>query len=419
MNLEIRLPLSTAVLSVLLWASLPSAAQVRAASTPTHAAASSTRATDTRGYLYGTVALRNGQRYEGRLRWGKEEAFWTDHFNASKEDRPLAREIPREHRSHAVRILGLSIGLRLDSRQLIVRFGDIASIVPRGHGEATLVLKGGEELEIGGGSNDMGRRVTIFDRSLGEVEVHWDKIRRIDFKATPADLPDAPARFFGTVKTKTGTLKGFIQWDKEECLATDRIDGRSDDGKVSIELGKIAAIERHGRRSSTLFLKDGREIDLSGTNDVDSDNRGIFVDDPRYGRVLVSWRAFDRLDVEDGGSGPGYDEFPPLGKLRGTVRTRSGASLKGHVVYDVDESRAWEMLDGEEDQMTYSIPFWNVASIAPKGSGSRVKLRQTDVELFLTDSADVSDRNAGVFILDGGKKTYVAWEDVERIDLER
>lgn len=383
-------------------------------------------AAEAKGFLYGTVSTRSGATYEGRLRWGKEEAFWTDHFNASKESRPLAREIPKRHRDgeQTLRVLGRSFGMRWNEeagRQLIVRFGDLRSILPHGSDEATLVLKSGGKLEIGGGSNDVDGRVTVWDRSLGEVQVDWDKIRRVDFKPAPADLPGLPARLFGTVRTTSETLRGFVQWDKEECLSTDLLDGETEDGKLAVEMGKVRSIERRGKGSSTVTLKDARELVLRGTNDVDDDNRGIFVDDPRFGRVLVPWRAFDRVDFEEAGSGPGYDDFPVLGPLEGAVTTRAGAVHKGRIVFDVDESEGWESLDGESARLEYSIPFFMVASVSPAGTTrARVTLKGDGRELTLEDSTDVTDANAGVFVLEGAdKKTYVPWQDVKRIDFAK
>ena len=40
------------------------------------------------GFLYGTVETRSGASYTGLLRWGREEAFWDDLFNATKPDEP-------------------------------------------------------------------------------------------------------------------------------------------------------------------------------------------------------------------------------------------------------------------------------------------------------------------------------------------
>ena len=388
------------------------------------AAAPELRGADAKGYLYGNVLTKSGTKYEGRLRWGNEEAFWTDHFNATKDERPLVGEIPRKHRdsSEPMRVFGIPVGIRWSdtNRQLVVRFGDLKAIVPSGAGGGTFVTKDGEEVRFGDGSNDVGARITVWDASLGEVRVPWDKIGRIEFRPAPAELTGVPARLFGTVKTEAGTFRGTLQWDKEECLATDVLDGSSDDGKMKVEMGKIRAIEREGWRASRVFLKDGRDVVLRGTNDVDDDNRGLFVDDPRFGRVLVPWSAFERVDFEDGGSGPGTDEFPALGPLRGTVTTRDGKTHRGNVVFDVDESRGWEMLDGDQDGITYSIPFAQVASVAPSGGRrTRVTLRGAKEELVLEESADVTERNAGIFVLAGGKKTYVPWDEVGRIDFER
>ena len=36
------------------------------------------------GYIYGRIQTRTGESYEGPLRWGDEEAFWDDIFNATK-----------------------------------------------------------------------------------------------------------------------------------------------------------------------------------------------------------------------------------------------------------------------------------------------------------------------------------------------
>ena len=68
---------------------------------------------------------------------------------------------------------------------------------------------------------------------------------------------------------------------------------------------------------------DGRV--LSGTREVGHGNRGIYVDDRRYGRVLISW---------DGSSAS------TSRPLTGNVTT-----LAGRLVYDLDESETTERLD--------------------------------------------------------------------------
>jgi hypothetical protein len=118
-------------------------------------------------------------------------------------------------------------------------------------------------------------------------------------------------------------------------------------------------------------LGDGREIVLSGTREVGRGNRGIYVDDPRYGRVLVSWDAFERIDFSPGGGGPAYGDFPPGRPLTGSVTTRGGRRLAGRLVYDLDESETTETLDAPSGGVDYTIPFGLVASIALDGRAER------------------------------------------------
>ncbi|MGH2669317.1 MAG: hypothetical protein ACRDH5_09425, partial [bacterium] len=136
----------------------------------------------------------------------------------------------------------------------------------------------------------------------------------------------------------------------------------------------------------------------------------------RYGRVLVSWDAFERVDFSNGGSGPSYGDFHPGQRLAGTVTTNDGRKLTGRLVYDLDESETTEMLDGERRDLSYSIPFALVAAVVPRGESSRVILLSGE-ELVLEESTDVSDDNAGVLVFESGRKepTYVPWDDVARV----
>lgn len=85
-------------------------------------------------------------------------------------------------------------------------------------------------------------------------------------------------------------------------------------------------------------------------------HRGIYVDDPRYGRVLVSWGAFERIDFSAGGSGPAYNDFAWGRPLTASVTTRGGRRLTGRLVYDLDESETTETLDAPSQGVDYTIP---------------------------------------------------------------
>ena len=379
------------------------------------------------GFIYGKIETRSGSTYEGRMRWADEEAFWGDLFNSSKEERPYLDDVPREQRRRRepVRIFGISIGVRWENtfggRSFIARFGDIRQIRVREGDEAVVTMKSGSEYEIDGGSNDVGGKIFIWDGEAGEIELRWDRIRTIEFLPTPVGIEVSDHRLHGTVKTDVGEFRGFIQWDQDECLASDELDGDSRDGRMSIEMGRIRSLERYSPSRSRVMLRDGREFILRGTNDVDSDNRGIFVEDPRYGRVLVSWDAFESVEFADPGpSGPAYQEFAPAKPLHGTVTDRDGKSYRGRIVYDIDETESWELLNGQWRDVEYNIPFALIAAIVPEGrDASRVVLRSGE-ELLLEDAADVDEDNAGVLILgeNSSEPTYLPWEEVRRIDFD-
>jgi hypothetical protein len=392
------------------------------------AAASAAPAADGAGFLYGKLKTESGNVYQGFLRWGNEEASWVDLFNSSKEDNPWGDEVPREHRRrrHAIELFGIQIAFfredRDFDRQFAARFGDIRKIERLRGDEAKIWMKSGAVYEVEGGSNDLEDEVTVWDEALGEVEVEWRKIDTVEFQPAPAGATPPSRRLYGTVRTGAGTFTGPIQWDQDECLANDILDGETDDGDVEIEMGRIRSIERLSRRASRVTLLDGRTLEMSGTNDVDDDNRGIYVDDRRFGRVLVSWRAFDRVDFIPAPAGglPGYGDFAPGRPLHGTVTDEGGATLRGRLVFDVDEAESWELLDGDRDDVSYSIPFALIAAVVPDGSSSSRIVLRGGAELVLEDSTDVDEDNSGVLVFVAGDAAprYVPWERVRRIDFQ-
>jgi len=207
--------------------------------------------------------------------------------------------------------------------------------------------------------------VRVWDGRRGVVDLDSLRIRAIELLPTPP-LGAMPSRLHGTVRTRQGDFTGFVQWDREECVGLDELDGHTADGKRSrLRFDTLRSIARRSRDSSLVTLLDGREIMLSGTADVGRDNRGIYVDDPRYGRVLIFWDAFERVDFSPGGSGPAYDDFPPGRPLTGSVTTRNGRRLAGRLVYDLDESETTDTLDAPSQGVDYNLPFGLIASICP------------------------------------------------------
>jgi hypothetical protein len=383
------------------------------------------------GFLYGRITTVDGATYEGRLRWGgDDEAFWDDSFNGTKHKNLWLAQVPPERRPierHPIEILGFRILERERqsevSRQLLARFGEIARIEVRGR-EVRVTLKSGTLVDLDRfGTSDFDDGVRVWDGKRGVVDLDSLRIRAIELLPTPS-LGAMPSRLHGTVRTRQGDFTGFVQWNREECVGTDELDGHTADGKLSrLRFDTIRSIARRSRDSSLVTLLDGREMVLSGTGEVGHDNRGVYVDDPRYGRVLISWDAFERLDFSPGGSGPAYGDFPPGRPLTGSVTTRAGRRLAGRLVYDLDESETTDTLDAPSQGVDYTLPFGLIASIVPPGReerGPQVTL-QTGEELRLERAGDLGEGNAGLLIFINGpqRPEYVPWPNVERIDLDR
>ena len=213
-----------------------------------------------------------------------------------------------------------------------------------------------------------------------------------------------------------------MQWDSEECLSTDELDGETRDGDLSIQMGRIKSIEKRNRRGAWVELEDGRRLLLEDTNDVDHSINGIFVEDQRYGRVRIGWDSFERVDFESSSNtGRAYGSYKPATPLRGTVETRDGLEATGRIVFDMDEAESWEFLNGRRYDVEYFIPFYRIRSITPLGSrGARVVLVD-GTELELDDSNDVDEDNDGILVFNGqgdDRPRYFSWLEVEKVTLK-
>jgi hypothetical protein len=256
------------------------------------------------------------------------------------------------------------------------------------------------------------------------VDVDARRIRTIEFLPTAA-LDEAPSRLHGTVRTRDREFTGFIQWDEQDCVGSDELTGRTAGGEIALRYDTIRSIARRSRDSVEVTRLDGRAAVLSDTREVGYRNRGIYVDDNRYGRVLISWDAFERVDFTPGGGGPAYGDFPPGRPLAGSVTTRDGRRLAGRLVYDFDESETTETFDAPFQGVDYMVSFGLITSIVPTGrdggDAQRARLFLRDGETLPLDrTGDFGDRNAGVLIFADGRQRpdSVPWTEVARIDLD-
>lgn len=373
-------------------------------------------------FIHGRVTTHDGRNYEGRLRWGtREEAFWGHYFNGTKKENPWVAHVPEDRLVERVpvRVLGLDVGSRarkLDlERPFMVRFGDIRRI------EATrtdlrVTLKSGTTFDLDlFAADDLADGVRVWT-DAGVVDLPERRIRSIELAPAP-DKGPAPDRLFGTVHTAHGRFTGFLQWNREACLGTDHLAGP--DGPPGPRFDRIRSIEKRSPASAAIVLADGSEMIVTDTRDVGERNRGVFVDDPRVGGVLVSWKAIERVDLGDGGSGPGYDDFPEGRPLTGLVLTRDGSSLAGRLVFDLDESETTETLDAPGAGVDHRIPFERIVSIERNLEDTTARVTLTNGEaLTLEAQGDLGPGNLGLLVFDEeGTSAHVPWAEVVRIEL--
>ena len=374
-------------------------------------------ATTDQGFLYGRVTTADGAVHEGRLRWGgDQEASWGDYFNGTKKQSPWAIHAPKQRRP--VEVFGVKVAYSVREmdvgRLFMARFGDIARVEAHGR-DVRVFLKSGTVFDLWRfEASDFDDGVRVWNGKGEAVDLDSMQIRAIEFLPSPS-AGSGLYRLHGTVRTPQREFTGFLQWDREKGIGADELVGHTKDGEQRLHFDTIRSVARRSGHGVLVGLLDGREMELASVR-----NRGIYVDDPRYGRVLVSWEAFARADFDAAGSGPAYGDFPPGRPLRGTVTTRGGGRFTGRLVYDLDESETTETLDAPSQDVDFTIPFGLVASIALPGSeGATVTLHDGEVLPF-ERSSDLGEGNAGMLIfVDGREKPeYVPWADVAQVDFD-
>jgi len=385
-------------------------------------------------FIYGQVITDDGDIYKGQIRWGKEEAFWFDMFNSSKPDNDNLKWLSDDE----LDALNKKDKVNKDSwynwgnswssdnahtHSFKCQFGDIKSIKPLRKSKVILELKNGDVYTLKGGSNDIGTRVLVNDSDLGKIKLDWDRIDKIEFMSTPSNLDSTLGEpLYGTVETTTESFTGFLQWDHDERLSEDELNGDTEDGDLDIEFGNIRSIERAGRSASKVTLKSGREFKLRGSNDVNSENRGIIVNIPNMGRVDIKWDEFESIKFEDTWptSNLSYDQFNGDKKISGSVKTENGKTYKGLITYDLDESYNLEFLDGMHKDIEYLIPFNVINKIKPLNREESIVELINGNDIVFEDRVDVNSGNDGVLVFTSKREfDYIPWNEIIEIEFDK
>ena len=283
-----------------------------------------------------------------------------------------------------------------------------------------LQLRDGSKVIVSGkGTNDMDTPITIYDEQKGKVEIEWMEIVDIEFLKEPSQFKSAIGEpLYGTVFTSEGNYSGTIEWDKDERVTSDELDGEQDKGKFKSTFSKIKAIQPH-LVGSMVTMDNGERIYVFGSNDVNKKNRGITVTNEEIGHINVDWANLEKVEFTPRKKGgKGYNQFQKPREISGTVKTKEGKSLKGKIVFDLDEQYDYEVLNGGTGKMFFEIPFRNIKRISPQNERNCTVELKSKQQIQLRDSQDVTFKNEGLLVFQNSNSTtpvYVSWREVEEV----
>jgi len=224
--------------------------------------------------LYGTLTTRRDDKYTGWVCWDVDELVTQDVLDGKQK-----------HRKRKI------------------KFGKIKSIERNNSKSARVTLKDDDEIVLRGTNDvdDSNRGIVIYVEGFGQVKVDWDEFDRLEFESPPSPVKydefGGGHRLEGIVYTEDGDqYGGWIRWDDDEEYTWEFLDGNFRGVEYDIEFGNIKEIKRKGYSSSIVTLWDGHSFRLKGTNDVDEDNKGIFIELDNGEEIEIDWGEFNRIE---------------------------------------------------------------------------------------------------------------------------
>lgn len=362
--------------------------------------------------IYGYISTVENNVLSGYITWGNNQLYWTDLFQAQKPVNPYAHYFSPED---GVTFFNEgSISTVPPQHLFACRFGNIKSIILSGFNQITLQTQKGYEFFLEKGHfNDINIPLIVQISEQETVKIPWEKIAKIEFTSSPDSFcPPLSVPITGILQTKQGIYKGLISWNNKKTI-TDVFKAKTKQGEIHIpfaQIKKIAKIPDHYQ----LILKNGKEFDLQTIDNF----KKITVNMPNTGRVTISAAQLEALTIEEIQL-PSYSDFSEQTLLSGEILTRKGEKVKGQMVYDLDEGMNFELLDGENDNIEYKIPFKYLKSIEPKNYKYSYITLTNGAALSLGDSADVNSENSGILIIpEKSIPVYIPWKEISRITFE-
>jgi hypothetical protein len=225
--------------------------------------------------LYGTVTT-DETSFTGFIVWDRDESLREDILDGERGD--------EEHEIPFAKI------------RMIEPVDDEGSRVTFASGDS-LVLTGTNDVD----HNHRGIIVTI--PGLGSVELDYENVKRVEFDEAPASEPygefDGGRELAGTVQLRRGgPVSGRIVWDRDESNTWELLNGEDGHVGYNIPFTNVRSIKPLGSDASEVVLTDGRTLRLSGSNDVDADNKGLIVTKEDGTSVELGWDEIRSVEFE-------------------------------------------------------------------------------------------------------------------------
>ncbi len=385
--------------------------------------------------MYGTLTLENGETITGSLRWGDQETFLSDIFNGEKNDTVGIEYLTEDQKEDLLdhqpgpqaNIGDLQItfksffGKDIEPPFFNTNFGALKRIDFDGK-SVTATLHDGTLIATGDNHNDTGDDIYVKD-SEGEVtEVDHDDIKSIQFFAAPEGARTFGDGIYGTVESSIGTFKGRIMWDKDERLTDEKLDGNDDEQEHEIKFADIKSIEKTADADvSEVILKDGVELMLTGTNDVNRGNRGIWVDTPEYGRIEIDWYQFNKLTIEAVDvNWLTFQDYVELSKpISGSVILADGSKVTAQrIIFDMNQQSNAELLYADIGGNNRQVPLFKVKSMTKKSNQSLELLLRSGIKVIAMNNRSVTFQNNGLIVSNNNRHQWYPWEKVQSIEFD-
>lgn len=392
-------------------------------------------------YIHGTVTLKSGEAHTGILRWDDdEESFWSDHFNGEKSEIPqfqtlsddIKEAIEDSQKGPKLDLLSFQVTLSsifaddLENPDFIVPFGAIAKLTTlrneQGDDGLRISLHNGDSFESYDGSNDLDAEIFVKKASGATEQFKMRQVDHVVFSQTSQPFEGFNQGIYAVVDSELGTFKGRVFWDRDERFLNETIEGtemsQPENGELSIPLVDIKSIEKK-TMGSLLTQHSGKQLHLTGTNDVDDDNRGLYIDTPDRGRILLPWEQFKKMTIQDQ---PQHDwqayhqGLNHKAVLSAEVELKNGSLVQANqMVFNMSQTSPAEIIRCTVKGMDLYMPLFLIKSIEPlSDQHAKVTLRNGE-QLNMYDAASFTDENLGLLYEQGGNSQYIPWANVKKL----